>query len=103
MAAEPLAEEEIAERLAELPGWSRDGERIHRKYLFDGHRRAAALVARAAEIQEELNHHSDLTLGFTTVTVSVTTHSAGGRLTERDFALARRLEEAAAAEGAHAI
>jgi len=59
------------------------------------------MVVHIAQVQEELDHHSDLTLGYHTVSLSVHTHSAGGAVTTRDFALARRVEELAPGHGAH--
>ncbi|MEV6838959.1 4a-hydroxytetrahydrobiopterin dehydratase [Streptomyces sp. NPDC051133] len=101
MAAEPLSQKEIEDRLAELPGWSADGDRLTRSYRLGSHFAAAALVMHIAGIQDELNHHSDLTLGYNTVQLSVNTHSAGGVVTENDFSLARRVEDIAAGHGAH--
>jgi 4a-hydroxytetrahydrobiopterin dehydratase len=95
MAVEPLARNEIEERLEQLPGWSFADDRLSRTYVFDGHPQAAGLVAEIAEIQDELGHHSDLTLGYNRVTVTVNTHSVGGKVTELDFGLARRIEAAA--------
>ncbi|MDX2848561.1 4a-hydroxytetrahydrobiopterin dehydratase [Actinacidiphila glaucinigra] len=99
--AEPLSHKEIEDRLAELPGWSlsEDGMSLRRTYRLP-HIPAAVLVMHIAQIQDELNHHSDLTLGYQSVAVAVTTHAAGGRLTERDFGLARRIEDIAPAHGA---
>ena len=51
-------------------------------------------------MQDELNHHSELTLGYNTVSLTVNTHSAGGRVTELDFGLARRVEDLAPGHGA---
>jgi 4a-hydroxytetrahydrobiopterin dehydratase len=100
MPVEPLSHKEIEDRLAELPGWSLDGDRITRSYRLDTHFAAAAMVVHVARVQEELDHHSDLTLGYHTVSLSVTTHSAGGALTEKDFELARRVEDLAPGHGA---
>ncbi|MER5859585.1 4a-hydroxytetrahydrobiopterin dehydratase [Streptomyces sp. NPDC059688] len=101
MAVEPLSQKEIEDRLAELPGWSADGDRLTRSYRLGSHFAAAALVMHVAGIQDELDHHSDLTLGYNTVSLSVNTHSAGGAVTEKDFDLARRVEDIAPAHGAH--
>lgn len=101
MAVEPLARTEIEKRLEQLPGWSFADDRLTRTYVFDGHPQAAALVADVARIQDELDHHSDLTLGYNKVTVTVNTHSVGGKVTELDVELARRVEAAAPAHGAH--
>ncbi|MGW9027769.1 4a-hydroxytetrahydrobiopterin dehydratase [Streptomyces sp. NPDC055722] len=95
MPVEPLSHKEIEDRLAELPGWSLDGDRIARSYRLGSHFAATAMVVHIAQVQEELDHHSDLTLGYNTVFVTVNTHSAGGAVTELDFELAHRIEELA--------
>ncbi|MEU1705185.1 4a-hydroxytetrahydrobiopterin dehydratase [Streptomyces sp. NPDC005706] len=101
MAVEPLSQKEIEDRLAELPGWSLDGDRLTRSYRLASHFAATALVVHIAGIQDELDHHSDLTLGYNTVHLSVNTHSAGGVVTEKDFDLARRVEDIAPGHGTH--
>lgn len=53
-----------------------------------------------ARIQDELNHHSDLTLGYNTVALSVNSHDAGGKVTEKDLTLAARVEAVAPGHGA---
>ncbi|WP_328379332.1 4a-hydroxytetrahydrobiopterin dehydratase [Streptomyces sp. NBC_01020] len=100
MPAEPLTQKETEDRLRELPGWSLDGDRIARSYRLPGHFAATAMVVHIAQIQEELGHHSDLTLGYNSVALSVHTHDAGGAITDKDFELARRVEEAAPGHGA---
>ncbi|WP_419999208.1 4a-hydroxytetrahydrobiopterin dehydratase [Streptomyces boninensis] len=101
MAVEPLSQDDIEARLADLPGWTvTDDERLTRTYSFAGHPPAAAMVAHIAQLQEELGHHSDLTLGYNKLTLSVNTHSVGGKVTELDFDLARRVEAIAAAHDA---
>ncbi|ARP73190.1 4a-hydroxytetrahydrobiopterin dehydratase [Streptomyces pluripotens] len=101
MAVEPLSQKEIEDRLAELPGWSVEGDRLARSYRLGSHFAAAALVVHIAAVQDELDHHSDLTLGYNTVSLSMNTHSAGGAVTDKDFDLARRVEDIAPGHGAH--
>ncbi|MEU3183452.1 4a-hydroxytetrahydrobiopterin dehydratase [Streptomyces sp. NPDC006923] len=101
MATEPLSQSETEDRLRRLPGWSLKDGRIHRTYRLGTHFAATAMVVHVAQIQEELNHHSDLTLGYNTVSLAVHTHDAGHAVTERDFTLARRVEEIAGAHGAN--
>src|SRR3989442_7284600 len=95
-----LSHKEIEDRLAELPGWqlSEDETSLERTYRL-AHLPAAVFAVHIARIQDELNHHSALTLGYNTLTVSVTTHAAGGRLTAKDFDLARRIAEIAPGHG----
>ncbi|MDG9723460.1 4a-hydroxytetrahydrobiopterin dehydratase [Streptomyces sp. DH41] len=101
MPVEPLSHKEIEERLAELPGWSLEDGRLTRSYRLGSHFAAAAMVVHIAQTQEELDHHSDLTLGYNTVSLAVHTHSAGGAVTEKDVELARRVEDLAAGHAAH--
>ena len=101
MPVEPLSLKEIEDRLAELPGWAVDDDRLTRSYRLGSHFAATAMVIHIAQVQDELDHHSDLTLGYNTVSLTVNTHSAGGAVTGKDFALARRVEDIAPGHGAH--
>ncbi|MEU5336230.1 4a-hydroxytetrahydrobiopterin dehydratase [Streptomyces asoensis] len=100
MAVEPLSQKEIEERLSELPGWSLDDGRLTRAYRLGSHFAAVSLVVHVARIQDELDHHSELTLGYDTVSLTVNTHSAGDAVTGLDVELARRVEAVAPAHGA---
>ncbi|SHL09320.1 4a-hydroxytetrahydrobiopterin dehydratase [Actinacidiphila paucisporea] len=99
--AEPLSAEEISARLARLPGWTVDegGRTLRRTYHLD-HLPAAIFALHIAGIQAELDHHSDLTLGYDTLRLEITTHAAGGRLTGKDFGLADRVAAVAPGHGA---
>jgi len=99
--ADPLTPEEIAARLADLPGWtvSADNRTLGRTYRLP-HLPAAIFALHIAGIQDELNHHSDLALGYDTLAVAITTHAAGGRLTAKDFELAARIAAVADGHGA---
>ncbi|WP_037769461.1 4a-hydroxytetrahydrobiopterin dehydratase [Streptomyces sp. FXJ7.023] len=101
MPVAPLSPQEIEERLAGLPGWPLDAGRLTRSYRLASHFAATAMVVHVAQVQEELDHHSDLTLGYNTVSLTVQTHSAGGAVTEKDVELARRVEDLAPGHGAH--
>ncbi|MGQ4511440.1 4a-hydroxytetrahydrobiopterin dehydratase [Streptomyces sp. DW26H14] len=100
MAAEALARDVVEERLGRLPGWSLTDGGITRTYQLASHFAAAAMVVHIAQLQEELNHHSQLTLGYHSVSLTVNTHDAGGAVTEKDIELARRVEATAAGHAA---
>ncbi|WP_405663054.1 4a-hydroxytetrahydrobiopterin dehydratase [Streptomyces sp. RK9] len=111
MPLEPLSQKEIEDRLAELPGWSLTSApaaaddsaaevKLTRAYGLPSHFAATAFVVHVSQVQEELGHHAELTLGYNTVTLAVNTHSAGGALTDLDFELARRVEALATGHGA---
>ncbi|MEU9039029.1 4a-hydroxytetrahydrobiopterin dehydratase [Streptomyces sp. NPDC048352] len=101
MPSDPLSQKEIEDRLRELPGWAFEDDRIERTYRVGTHRAASALVAHIAAVQDELNHHSELTLGYDTVRLRVNSHDAGGVVTAKDFDLAERVEALAPAHGAN--
>ena len=101
MPVEPLSQEEIAARLPQLPGWSLADDHLTRVYHLTSHSAATAMVVHIAQVQDELDHHSDLTLGYNTITLTVNTHSVGGAVTDLDFTLARRVEDLAPGHGAH--
>lgn len=100
MAPEALSEQQIQEALAGLAGWTADGGGIARTYTFAGHLPAAAMAVHVAAVQEELNHHSEMTLGYNKLSLTVTTHSAGSKVTRKDVELARRVEDIAPGHGA---
>jgi 4a-hydroxytetrahydrobiopterin dehydratase len=90
-----LTEEEITARLTKLPAWSRDGAEISRTVQRADFVEAMKLVNAVAEIAERRNHHPDITIRWNRVTLTLSTHSAGG-LTDLDFAAAEELDQAAA-------
>ncbi|WP_330241581.1 4a-hydroxytetrahydrobiopterin dehydratase [Streptomyces sp. NBC_00525] len=100
MPAAPLSPHEIEDGLRDLPGWTPDGDRITCSYRLPSHVAAAAFTVHIAAIQDELNHHSDLTLGYNTVTLAVNSHDAGGKVTGKDLALAARISAVAPGHGA---
>ena len=89
-----LSDDEIETRLSDLPGWERDGTAIRRTYKFDDFQGSVDFVNRITPAAEEMNHHPDLEISWSKVTVSLSTHSEGG-ITESDFELARKIDEKA--------
>jgi 4a-hydroxytetrahydrobiopterin dehydratase len=92
--AEPelLTDDQIQGALKEIGGWElRDG-RIRKQFTFRTFLRAIAFVNSVAYLAEGQGHHPDMTINYNKVTLRIVTHSAGG-LTDRDFALARAIDE----------
>ena len=89
-----LTNEEIAPLLSQLDGWNVvGGKRLAKTYRFPDFAQALAFVNRAGEVAEAEGHHPDLYLTWGKVGVELTTHAIGG-LTENDFILAAKLDEA---------
>jgi 4a-hydroxytetrahydrobiopterin dehydratase len=86
-----LSDEAIAAALAHLPGWSRAGDTLAKMYSFKTFPDGISFVDRVALVAEELGHHPDITINYTRVTMTLSTHDEGG-VTEKDVALAERIE-----------
>lgn len=85
-----LDEAAITSALDDLPGWRREGDALVREYVVDGgFSDAVAFVGRIAAAADEADHHPDVAISWNRVTLTWTTHSAGG-ITEKDVAMARR-------------
>jgi 4a-hydroxytetrahydrobiopterin dehydratase len=82
-----LDEAALERRLAELHGWTRDGNRIRRTFEFSSFPAAIAFVNRVAGLAEEADHHPDIDIRYRRVDLALSTHSAGG-ITARDIDLA---------------
>lgn len=87
-----LNEDAIARELAATPGWERAGEAIARTVKLDDFKEAMSYVNEVAQLAEAAGHHPDIAISWNKVTLTLTTHSAGG-LTDNDFALARRIND----------
>jgi len=85
-----LSEAEILTRLARIPGWERAGGAIRRTWAFADFKGSMAFVHRVAELAEAADHHPDIDIRYSRVTLVLSTHDAGG-LTARDFDLAERI------------
>jgi 4a-hydroxytetrahydrobiopterin dehydratase len=85
-----LTEPQITAELAANPGWTRDGNSIKAVAERADFRDALLYVGAIAYLAERANHHPDITIAWNRVTLTLSTHSAGG-LTANDFALARQI------------
>ena len=92
---ELLGQEEIDKALSgELQGWRQEGDSIVRPVEAASFMDGIRLVSQVAEVAEDLNHHPDIDIRWTTVTFRLSTHSAGG-LTGMDLRLAADIDRLA--------
>jgi 4a-hydroxytetrahydrobiopterin dehydratase len=85
-----LTEEEIAAQLGGVPAWQRQGDSIVMTVTRSDFRDALLYVGAVAFLAETANHHPDVAISWNKVTLTLSTHSAGG-LTGADFALAGQI------------
>ncbi len=84
----------IKRHLTRLNGWRQAGDAIQKQYRFADLKAAMFFVNTVAGLAEKAGHHPDITVTYNRVTLTLSTHDAGG-LTVKDFSLARRIEAAA--------
>ena len=87
-----LDEAGIAAALGGTPGWARAGAEIKRTYTCRDFVEALAFVNRVGGLAERAAHHPDIDIRYHRVTLTLTTHDAGG-LTVKDFELARAIDQ----------
>lgn len=81
---------EVRRLLADLAGWDLVNGKLHREFEFANFVEAFGFMTSAAIEAEKMNHHPEWFNVYRKVIVDLTTHEAGG-ITERDFALAERM------------
>ncbi|MBX2852785.1 MAG: 4a-hydroxytetrahydrobiopterin dehydratase [Phycisphaeraceae bacterium] len=91
----PLANDAINAALSDLPGWSYADDKLTKTYKFNSFREALAFIVRIGFEAEAANHHPELFNVYSAVTVSLNTHDAGGKVTQKDVALAGEIERIA--------
>jgi 4a-hydroxytetrahydrobiopterin dehydratase len=89
-----LTDEEIAAQLAAVPAWERQGDSIVTTVTRTDFRDALLYLGAVAYLAEAAGHHPDIAISWNKVTLTLSTHSAGG-LTGADFALASQISRLA--------
>ncbi|MEQ8962196.1 MAG: 4a-hydroxytetrahydrobiopterin dehydratase [Coleofasciculus sp. C2-GNP5-27] len=93
--AELLSDAEIQEKVKSLDGWTVEGKELRTTRQFKDFVEAIAFVNKIVEPAEAAGHHPDLGISYNKVTISLTTHDAGG-LTANDFDMAQTLSKLSA-------
>ncbi len=93
-----LATAELEKSLSELPGWTpvRSGKAIEKTFEFGDFSEAFGFMTRTALAAEKADQHPEWSNVYNRVTVTLSTHEAGG-VTARDLDLAAVVERFASA------
>ena len=86
-----LEADDLSAALKKCPEWEYEKNAITRTVEFEEFNDAIDFVNDLAEIAEEAQHHPDITIRHTNVTLKLTTHDAGG-VTNLDIELAQRVD-----------
>jgi 4a-hydroxytetrahydrobiopterin dehydratase len=85
-----LSRQELKEELKTMEGWRTKGKFIVRPFEFKEFMKGIKFVNKVAGIAEKLEHHPDINIRYTLVTLSLQTHSEGG-VTKWDISLAKAI------------
>jgi 4a-hydroxytetrahydrobiopterin dehydratase len=86
-----LSPSQIKSALASVKLWKKKGATIVRTYQFKDFPAAIKFVNAVGRLAEKAWHHPDIDIRWNKVTLTLTTHDAGG-LTKKDFALAKKFD-----------
>ena len=86
-----MSEDEIKTALKAVPDWSELNGEIQRTFQFDDFKASMAFVNKIADAAEAAEHHPDILVRYNKVTLTVSTHDAGG-ITQNDFDLAKQAD-----------
>lgn len=87
-----LETKDITKQLKALKGWTLHGKEIKKEFKFKDFVEAFGFMTKVALHAEKLNHHPEWKNTYNTVSITLSTHDAGG-LTELDFKLAAKIEK----------
>lgn len=91
-----LNDESIDGWLKGRKGWSRSGKALTKTFEFPSFRNSIIFVNRVAGLADDMDHHPDIDIRYSTVIITLTTHSAGG-ITDKDLKLAEGVDFATSA------
>jgi len=86
-----LEEEELAVALKKCPEWEPEKKYITRTIEFEEFMEGIDFVNDVGEIAEEAQHHPDISIKHTKITLKLTTHDVGG-VTDLDIQVAQRID-----------
>lgn len=87
-----LGQPQIRERLKTLKGWSYKDGFIVKSFEFKTFMDGIRFVDDLAVLAERLEHHPDIHIRWTSITLMIQTHDEGG-VTPKDFQLATEIED----------
>lgn len=88
----PLSKEKIEKNLKDLPGWQYSNDRISKQFECSSFNDALKLVNNLAPYCNKIDHHPDIYISYKKVRFELTRFSVGGKVTMRDFTVAREIE-----------
>ncbi len=93
MNRDPLDQKTLNDALSSLQNWEYRNDRLTRTFKFADFREAVAFIVRIGFHAEHLDHHPILYNVYNRVSIELTTHSAGNRVSQMDVLLAQAIDK----------
>lgn len=88
---EILDQSELELSLKKLSGWKGNTSKIKKSWKFKDFVSAFAFLTKVAILAEKEDHHPEIYNVYSSVTLELSTHDAGDRVTSKDIALAKAI------------
>ncbi len=93
MNRDPLDQKTLKDALASLQNWEYRNDRLIRTFKFENFREAVAFIVQIGFHADDLDHHPILYNVYNQVSIELTTHSVGNRVTQLDVLLAQAIDK----------
>ena len=90
---DPLSKQQIEKELEQLDGWSFEDDKITKDFSFSDFKEVMSYMVRVGFEAEALVHHPDWSNVYNSVSIRLSTHDVGDKVTEKDIKLAKAIEE----------
>ncbi len=87
-----LSKKEISAELKTLSGWKYRGNKISKEFKFADFMGSLNFVKKLAPYCEKIDHHPDVHIFYSKVLFELQRFDVGGKVTDKDFMVARRIE-----------
>lgn len=87
-----LNQAQIEKKLKEVPGWTFANDKISKTFLFPSFEEAINLINELQPFSDRIDHHPDIHIYYKKIIFELQRFSVGGKVTERDFTVAKKIE-----------
>ena len=86
-----LTKKELATIMPRLAGWKLSGNKLTRTFEFQDFVQSLSFVNSLVAYFETVDHHPDVRIAYGEVTFELTRYDVGGRVTDRDVEVAKKI------------
>lgn len=87
-----MNQNEIESQLIHFPTWSLENEKLTKRLKMKDFREAMSFLVKLSYEAEQRDHHPEIFNCYNRIDIALNTHSAGGKVTMKDFDLAAAID-----------